>query len=99
MISAPLRPRITYIFIFLGDSISRRIAIYLSTPSLGKRLTALGLAMALIVAGLYLESLAIAILIPVAIFMIFWGNGTIYGLTANHVDKQARGHLRSCVLS
>ncbi|CAK9015006.1 unnamed protein product [Durusdinium trenchii] len=79
---------ITYIFIFLGDSISRRIAIYISTPSLRKRLALLGLAMGLIIAGLYLESLAIAIIIPLAIFMIFWGNGTIYGLTANHVDKQ-----------
>eukprot|EP00913_Durusdinium_trenchii_P033145 g31030.t1 len=79
---------ITYIFIFLGDSISRRIAIYLSTPSLKKRLLYLGMAMVLIALGLYLESLAIAIIIPLAIFMIFWGNGTIYGLTANHVDKQ-----------
>lgn len=79
---------ITYIFIFLGDSISRRIAIYLKTPSLRKRLACLGLAMAMIVVGLYLESLAIAIIIPIAIFMIFWGNGTIYGLTANHVDKE-----------
>ena len=68
---------------------------------MGKRLTALGLAMALIFFGLYLESLAIvasphdsiwletkAIIIPIAIFLIFWGNGTIYGLTANHVDQQ-----------
>eukprot|EP00913_Durusdinium_trenchii_P009337 g8775.t1 len=52
------------------------------------QLALLGLAMGLIIAGLYLESLAIAIIIPLAIFMIFWGNGTIYGLTANHVDKQ-----------
>mmetsp|Transcript_47358 Transcript_47358/g.88607 ORF Transcript_47358/g.88607 Transcript_47358/m.88607 type:complete len:427 (-) Transcript_47358:336-1616(-) len=79
---------ITYVFIFLGDSISRRIAIYLATPSLKKRLLFLGLAMAMIAGGLCLESLAIAIIIPLAIFMVFWGNGTIYGLTANHVDRQ-----------
>ncbi|CAE7806129.1 unnamed protein product [Symbiodinium sp. CCMP2456] len=78
---------VTYVFIFLGDSISRRIAIYMSTPSLRRRLAYLGVAMALIGIGLYLESLAIAIVIPVAIFLVFWGNGTIYGLTANHVDK------------
>jgi len=78
---------VTYVFIFLGDSISRRIAIYISTPSLLRRLAYLGVAMALIGIGLYLESLAIAIVIPVAIFLVFWGNGTIYGLTANHVDK------------
>lgn len=78
---------ITYIFIFLGDSISRRIAIYISTPSVKKRLLFLSGAMLCIIAGLYLESLAIAILIPIAIFLIFWGNGTIYGLTAHHVDK------------
>ena len=78
---------ITYIFIFLGDSISRRIAIYLSTPSLRRRLVFLGLAMSCIALGLYLESLAIAIIIPLAIFLVFWGNGTIYGLTAHHVDK------------
>ncbi|CAJ1348365.1 unnamed protein product [Effrenium voratum] len=79
---------ITYIFIFLGDSISRRIAMYLATPSLARRLMYLGGAMALIIIGLYLESLAIAIVIPLAIFLIFWGNGTIYGLTNNHVDKE-----------
>ena len=45
---------ITYIFIFLGDSISRRIAIYLSTPSLKKRLLYLGMAMVLIALGLSL---------------------------------------------
>ena len=78
---------VTYIFIFLGDSISRRIAIYISTPSLKKRLICLSVAMVLIVVGLCLESLAIAILIPIAIFLVFWGNGTIYGLTAHHVDK------------
>ena len=78
---------ITYVFIFLGDSISRRIAIFLSTPSLRRRLVYLGVAMALIGLGLYLESLAIAIIIPLAIFFVFWGNGTIYGLTAHHVDK------------
>ncbi|CAE7230370.1 unnamed protein product [Symbiodinium sp. CCMP2456] len=78
---------VTYFFIFLGDSISRRIAIYLSTPSLYRRLVFLGLAMACIALGLYLESLAIAIIIPIAIFLVFWGNGTIYGLTAHHVDK------------
>lgn len=94
----PFQPRITYIFIFLGDSISRRIAIYISTPSLRKRLALLGLAMGLIIAGLYLESLAIAIIIPLAIFMIFWGNGTIYGLTANHVDKQVPESPFSCKL-
>ena len=78
---------VTYVFIFLGDSISRRIAIYLSTPSLFRRLVFLGMAMACIALGLYLESLAIAIIIPIAIFLVFWGNGTIYGLTAHHVDK------------
>ena len=56
---------VTYVFIFLGDSISRRIAIYMSTPSLRRRLAHLGVAMALIGIGLYLESLAIAIVIPV----------------------------------
>ena len=85
---------ITYIFIFLGDSISRRIAMYLATPSLARRLMYLGGAMALIIIGLYLESLAIAIVIPLAIFLIFWGNGTIYGLTNNHVDKEARERER-----
>lgn len=78
---------ITYGFTFLGDAISRWIAMYMSTPSVKKRLVFLSFALALIVAGLYLESLAIAILIPLAIFMIFWGNGTIFGLTANHVDS------------
>lgn len=78
---------ITYGFTFLGDAISRWIAMYMSTPSVKKRLVFLSFALALIVAGLYLESLAIAILIPLAIFMIFWGNGTIFGLTANHVGS------------
>eukprot|EP00438_Fugacium_kawagutii_P007310 Skav235704 [mRNA] locus=scaffold280:327233:328582:- [translate_table: standard] len=78
---------VTYIFIFLGDSISRRIAIYISTPSLNKRLACLGAAVVLIILGLFVESRAVAILIPLAIFMVFWGNGTIYGLTAHHVDK------------
>ena len=78
---------VTYIFTFLGDSISRRIAIYLKTPSLKRRLLFLSGAMTMTVTGLYLESLAIAIIIPLAIFLIFWGNGTIYGLTVNHVDS------------
>jgi len=77
---------VTYVFIFLGDAISRRVAFRLSAPTTSRIYIYLGAAVILIIAGLALEGTAIALLIPIAIFLVLWGNGTIYGLTVKYID-------------
>mmetsp|Transcript_37487 Transcript_37487/g.67809 ORF Transcript_37487/g.67809 Transcript_37487/m.67809 type:complete len:430 (+) Transcript_37487:67-1356(+) len=77
---------VTYVFIFLGDAISRRVAFYLNCPTTSRIYLYLGASVIGIIAGLALEGTAIAAIIPFAIFLVFWGNGTIYGLTAKYID-------------
>lgn len=76
-----------YVFVILGDTISRRVPYGMNLDSYARNVSLLIAGSLCSVFGFYCESFAQAILTLAAIFLAFWGNGLIYGVSAKYIDK------------
>lgn len=78
---------VVYIFVLVGDAISRRIVYFFPTDTVLKNVLWLAVAIFCSVAGFLMEIPAIAVLTWFAAFFAFWGNGMCYGVSAKYIDK------------
>mmetsp|Transcript_116044 Transcript_116044/g.333267 ORF Transcript_116044/g.333267 Transcript_116044/m.333267 type:complete len:443 (+) Transcript_116044:64-1392(+) len=72
--------------VLLGDMVSRRVPASLTLAGPSSYIAILAAAVLCSVLGFYLESLAVAVLALVGIFLAFWGNGLVYGASAKFFD-------------
>mmetsp|Transcript_81786 Transcript_81786/g.210651 ORF Transcript_81786/g.210651 Transcript_81786/m.210651 type:complete len:448 (+) Transcript_81786:73-1416(+) len=75
------------VFILTGDTISRRVPASLPLETYFMNVVFLTAAGVCSIVGFSLEMLAIAVVTLIAIFMAFWGNGLVYGISAKYIDR------------
>lgn len=76
-----------YVFVLLGDGISRRVPYFIELDRLSSNVKLLVFAVVASVGGFFLQSLLIAVVTLFAAFLAFWGNGLVYGVSAKYIDK------------
>lgn len=75
------------VFIISGDTISRRVHHLLSLETYSANVFLLLAAVACSFGGFGCEILGIAVVTFPAVFLAFWGNGLVYGLSARYIDR------------
>lgn len=76
-----------YVFVILGDTVSRRVPYFMVLDRYSQNVSLLTAASLCSVAGFYFESFAIASVTLPAVFLAFWGNGLVYGVSAKYIDR------------
>lgn len=75
-----------FVMMAAGDTVSRRVPQYIRLSSWKSQSACLILAIVCCVAGEALNFLLLAIVSGFAVFIAFFGNGFIYGLSAKYID-------------
>jgi len=76
-----------YLFVLLGDGISRRVPYFMKLENMWQNIALLIFAVIASLSGFFLQGTLIALVTLPSAFLAFWGNGLVYGVSAKFIDR------------